>query len=156
MRRKIMTAVLAAFMVLGLSGCQKESAAAVQAQNQETGSSQAETEAETVEPAPSENASQAEAPADGANALIVYFSWSGNTESVAKEIQAQTGADLLRLFRQSPIRRITMPSWKSHRKSRRATPVLLSPGKWRILRNMTWFTLGILKWSMVFFVYSVY
>ena len=76
MRRKIMTVVLAAFMVLGLSGCQKESAAAVQARNQETGSSQAETEAETVESAPSENVSQAEAPADGANALIVYFSWS--------------------------------------------------------------------------------
>lgn len=102
MGRKIMTAVLAAFMVLGLSGCQKESAAAVQAQNQETGSSQAETEAETVEPAPSENASQAEAPADGANALIVYFSWSGNTESVAKEIQAQTGADLFEIVPAEP------------------------------------------------------
>ena len=86
MRRKIMTAVLAAFMVLGLSGCQKESAAAVQAQNQETGSSQAETEAETVEPAPSENASQAEAPADGANALIVYFrpAISGEVENFEK------------------------------------------------------------------------
>lgn len=112
MRRKIMMAVLAAFMVLGLSGCQKESAAAVQARNQETGSSQAETNAEmpragetaeeTAVTEPSEIASQAEAPADGANALIVYFSWSGNTESVAKEIQAQTGADLFEIVPTEP------------------------------------------------------
>lgn len=27
------------------------------------------------------------------NALVVYFSWSGNTKSVAQEIQNQTGAD---------------------------------------------------------------
>ena len=29
--------------------------------------------------------------------LVVYFSWSGNTESVAAEIQNQTGADIFRL-----------------------------------------------------------
>ena len=30
-------------------------------------------------------------------ALVVYFSWSGNTEALAQEIQTQTGADLLRI-----------------------------------------------------------
>ncbi|WP_087366847.1 flavodoxin [Cloacibacillus sp. An23] len=30
-------------------------------------------------------------------ALVVYFSWSGNTEALAKEIQAQTGADIFRI-----------------------------------------------------------
>lgn len=29
--------------------------------------------------------------------LVVYFSWSGNTETVAKEIQSQTGADIFRI-----------------------------------------------------------
>lgn len=32
-----------------------------------------------------------------ATELVVYFSWSGNTESVAAEIQNQTGADIFRL-----------------------------------------------------------
>lgn len=32
-----------------------------------------------------------------ATELVVYFSWSGNTESVAAEIQKQTGADIFRL-----------------------------------------------------------
>lgn len=30
--------------------------------------------------------------------LVVYFSWSGNTEAVAAEIQAQTGADRFKLL----------------------------------------------------------
>lgn len=36
--------------------------------------------------------------------LIVYFSWSGNTESVANEIRAQSGADI---FRITPIEAYT-------------------------------------------------
>ena len=35
-------------------------------------------------------------------ALVVYFSWSGNTESVASEIQKQTGADIFRLVPEEP------------------------------------------------------
>lgn len=30
-------------------------------------------------------------------AIVVYFSWGGNTEALAKEIQAQTGADVFRI-----------------------------------------------------------
>lgn len=35
-------------------------------------------------------------------ALIAYFSWSGNTEAVAQEIQAQTGADLFEIVPAEP------------------------------------------------------
>jgi flavodoxin/predicted small lipoprotein YifL len=35
-------------------------------------------------------------------ALIVYFSWSGNTESVAKEIQTQTGAAIFEIVPATP------------------------------------------------------
>ena len=42
-------------------------------------------------------------PADAAGrALIAYFSWSGNTESLAKEIQKETGADIFRIEPQKP------------------------------------------------------
>lgn len=34
--------------------------------------------------------------------LIAYFSWSGNTEAVAQEIQAQTGADLFEIVPAEP------------------------------------------------------
>lgn len=36
------------------------------------------------------------------DSLIVYFSWSGNTESVAKEIQTQTGADIFEITPTEP------------------------------------------------------
>lgn len=39
---------------------------------------------------------------DNVNSLIVYFSWSGNTEAVAGEIQNQTGADIFELVPQEP------------------------------------------------------
>lgn len=35
-------------------------------------------------------------------ALVVYFSWSGNTEALAQEIQAQTGADVFRIETATP------------------------------------------------------
>ena len=35
--------------------------------------------------------------ADGSNALVVYFSWSGNTENVANAIAEQTGADVFEI-----------------------------------------------------------
>ena len=38
----------------------------------------------------------------GSDALVVYFSWSGNTETVAKSIQSQTGADLFELVPVTP------------------------------------------------------
>lgn len=37
-----------------------------------------------------------------AKELVVYFSWSGNTQSVATEIQNQTGADVFRLMPVEP------------------------------------------------------
>lgn len=38
----------------------------------------------------------------GSKSLIVYFSHSGNTESVAKEIQSQTGADIFKIVPATP------------------------------------------------------
>ena len=63
-------------------------------------SDEAQTSASSQEPAsqPHEN----EPDETGAAALIVYFSHSGNTESVAKEIQNQTGADIFEIVPETP------------------------------------------------------
>lgn len=39
---------------------------------------------------------------EGSHALVVYFSWSGNTENVANSIAAQTGADMFRIVPAEP------------------------------------------------------
>lgn len=38
----------------------------------------------------------------GAKSLVVYFSWSGNTEKVAKSIQNQTGSDIFEIVPKTP------------------------------------------------------
>ncbi len=47
-------------------------------------------------------AEEAEPEETGVKALIVYFSHSGNTESVAEEIQNQTGADIFEIIPETP------------------------------------------------------
>lgn len=44
----------------------------------------------------------AEATAGGTRSLVVYFSWSGNTEKVAKSIQRQAGSDLFEIVSKTP------------------------------------------------------
>ena len=60
-----------------------------------------ESTASTESTPQAEESSQPETEA-GSNALVVYFSWSGNTESVANEIQAQTGADMFEIVPAEP------------------------------------------------------
>ena len=60
-----------------------------------------ESTAPTESAQPEEEASQPETEA-GSTSLVVYFSWSGNTESVANEIQAQTGADIFEIVPAQP------------------------------------------------------
>ena len=38
----------------------------------------------------------------GSKSLVVYFSWSGNTENVAKSIQSQTDADIFEIVPATP------------------------------------------------------
>lgn len=58
--------------------------------------------------APADNASLAVSeenlaePEEDAKSLVVYFSWSGNTENVAKAIQAQTDSDIFEIVPSEP------------------------------------------------------
>lgn len=50
-----------------------------------------------------DNPMDSSAPAEtGPKSLVVYFSWSGNTENVAKSIQAQTDADIFEIIPAEP------------------------------------------------------
>ena len=66
------------------------------AQDKTTGLETAETG--TAEPeSDTAGDSDAEHGREGSNALIVYFSWSGNTENIASAIAGQTGADVFEI-----------------------------------------------------------
>ena len=91
--KKILTSVLSAFMVFVLSACGNAAVSSTTAQS---------AAASTAQPATVSSA-QAESKAHpGKKTLIVYFSWSGNTESVANEIKTQTGADIFKITPKAP------------------------------------------------------
>lgn len=51
----------------------------------------------------SNNPSNSSAPTEtGSKSLVVYFSWSGNTENVAKSIQSQTDSDIFEIVPATP------------------------------------------------------
>lgn len=104
MFKKILGLTMAAVLVFSLSACgqtQAESSrpagaseTAVSSEAQETSAS---GEAETASASESEPAE-----AGAGNTLVVYFSWSGNTEEMAAYIAEQTGGDLYEITPQTP------------------------------------------------------
>lgn len=66
----------------------------------ESGSSMAEQDTADSEISAADESETETIPveADGSNALVVYFSWSGNTENVANVIAERTGADVFEII----------------------------------------------------------
>lgn len=93
--KKVFLMMMAVMLLFSFAGCS----------NQETPVAEP-TPVQTNEPSstPAEDAGTPdENQTDTAkNALVVYFSWSGNTESVAQAIQAQTDADIFEIVPQQP------------------------------------------------------
>ena len=57
---------------------------------------------EQSSPSSTEETEISETTETGAKSLVVYFSWSGNTENVAKSIQSQTDSDIFEILPATP------------------------------------------------------
>ena len=101
--KKIFSVLIAGTAALCLAACSggEDSGTAASDQTVENTDSQDVAETEDTEQAES-SADGTESTAGEGNALIAYFSWSGNTEAVAQEIQSQTGADLFEIVPAEP------------------------------------------------------
>lgn len=78
--KKILSVIMVGILAFALAGCggnKTESSSAVESETQP-------------------------AAGKGGKALVVYFSWSGNTENVANAIAAQTGADIFEIVPEEP------------------------------------------------------
>ena len=103
--KKWLSLILALAMALPLAACGSagnqentpEPPASVSGSTVEETS--APTDAETPAEEPAEEPAESETPAaeDSGSVLIAYFSWSGNTEQVARIIQQETGGDLFEI-----------------------------------------------------------
>lgn len=110
-----MKKLVSVFMVLTLlfsfTACSSNTAnegssSSAQQSNNESSASAEESGSQSDSSAPAEESSSQEnssTPAEtGAKSLVVYFSWSGNTENVAKSIQTQTDADIFEIVPATP------------------------------------------------------
>ena len=96
--KKYFSLVLTLTMVFSLVACGNSGAA----ESSSPASGESGTSSEVIEVILQSEEPQTEVSSEpetetGSNSLIVYFSWSGNTESVANEIQAQTGGDIFEI-----------------------------------------------------------
>lgn len=93
--KKIVSFLLSAVLVFSLAACSTQD-------SQNSSSNEGEvTESPDVSPEPdtetSEESSAETAAGEAGGTLVAYFSWSGNTEQMARMIQEETGADLFEI-----------------------------------------------------------
>lgn len=108
MMKKIAAILLAGTVMASLAACGNAGDGTTAAPTTKTPETEQTTETEnTTAAAQTENGTEQttagqSAEETGQKSLVVYFSWSGNTESVAQEIAAQTGADVFKIEPQEP------------------------------------------------------
>ena len=106
MLKKVVGLMLAATMVFSLAACEQ-----TQQDNSEPGTTsepavsseaaESESSPSSEEETPSAPESEATVKGDGST-LVVYFSWSGNTEEMASYIAEQVGGDLYEIEPETP------------------------------------------------------
>lgn len=93
--KKMLSLLLSAVFVFSLAACSGQDASSNESEISESPVASSES-AREVSAEPSEEAAATEEEEAG-GALVAYFSWSGNTEKMARMIQEETGADLFEI-----------------------------------------------------------
>ncbi len=104
MVKKLVSILITGILMMSLAACgnsdnteQKEGSA------KETVATEQERDTQDQQEAVQEEASQQPSEVQATSgALVVYFSWSGNTKAVAESIQSQTGADIFEIVPADP------------------------------------------------------
>lgn len=113
--KKCLSLILMVLLIFGMTACgsstqdaadENESASSVQTTENETETTEEPEETEqadneTAEAEPEET-ELLEAETEQSRALVVYFSATGNTQAVAEDLAAQTGADLYEIVPEEP------------------------------------------------------
>lgn len=103
--KKLLSMLMVFALLLSLAACSNST------QNEESTSStpqSSEPSSALTEEADNQNISSelsapdSEPTETGSKSLVVYFSWSGNTQNVAEEIQTQTDADIFEIVPATP------------------------------------------------------
>lgn len=100
--KKLFSVILVGTAVFSLAACSGGTGTEEQTETQSEESTETQTEENTDAGEAADIEEGTDTAAGEGTALIAYFSWSGNTEAVAQEIQAQTGADMFEIVPAEP------------------------------------------------------
>ena len=100
--KKLFSVILVGTAVFSLAACSGGTGTEEQTETQSEESTETQTEENTDAGEKADIEEGTDTAAGEGTALIAYFSWSGNTEAVAQEIQAQTGADMFEIVPAEP------------------------------------------------------
>lgn len=99
---KIFAFVLTFTLIFALAACGNSNSSESDTSQAESSAAPPQTESSSLENTQQTGESSETQTEAGSNALVVYFSWSGNTEAAANEIAAQTGADVFKITPAEP------------------------------------------------------
>lgn len=100
--KKLFSVILVGTAVFSLAACSGGTGTEEQTETQSEESTETQTEENTDAGEAADIEEGTDTAAGEGTALIAYFSWSGNTEAVAQEIRAQTGADMFEIVPAEP------------------------------------------------------
>ena len=109
--KKVFSILMVLTLLFSLAACsnnganEESSSPTQQSSNQSsTPTEESNSQSDSSQPVEeSNNSSDSSTPTEtGSKSLVVYFSWSGNTENVAKSIQSQTDSDIFEIVPASP------------------------------------------------------
>ena len=99
--KRFITLLAALLMLSGLVSCGKNGNAETDVKTDTTAGASPESTATTSQQSQESEPDSSDS-GTAAKSLVVYFSWSGNTEKVAKSIQSQTGSDIFEIVPETP------------------------------------------------------
>ena len=100
--KKWISMLLLCTLLGALTACGSNAAKAPEKEPSQTDASGQETEDEKAPETEPESGEESPSDGEGQKELVVYFSWSGNTENVANSIAARTGADIFKIVPAEP------------------------------------------------------
>lgn len=95
--KKIASILLVLALVFSFSACSNNTTGSNGSTTRRSGTSDSSTGERENTQSPSANTDKT-----NSKSLVVYFSWSGNTENVAKSIQKQTNSDIFEIVASTP------------------------------------------------------
>ena len=120
--KKIYSLIMAFTLLLTFTACSNNT-------NDESSSSaqQQSGTPDSISADKSDNQNDSSTPAvTGSKSLVIYFSWSGNTENVAKSIQSQTDSDIFEIVPATPYSDDydTVVDWAQEEQRSKARPAI--------------------------------